>query len=130
MAAITERQLHSLQAQLHEREEYVREEIRKQTLDRAEASREMIENVGDDADKSVADLIVHVDNAMIGQQLSELQDIGAARRRMEDGTYGVCADCGQKIEYRRLIAYPTAYRCTLCQSVRERTFAAPVHSTL
>ena len=58
MPAINERQLHSLQAQLHEREDTVREEIRKQTLDRAEASRDMIENVGDDADRSVADLIV------------------------------------------------------------------------
>ena len=62
--------------------------------------------------------------------MAELQDIGAARKRMEEGTYGRCADCGQEIDYRRLIAYPTAYRCALCQGVRERTFAAPVHSSL
>jgi RNA polymerase-binding transcription factor DksA len=125
-----ERQLRALETQLAEREDAVREDIRRQSLDRAEASRDMIENVGDDADKSVADLIVHVDNALIGQQLMELRRISAARQRMQEGTYGYCLDCGLEIDHRRLVAYPTATRCALCQGVRERTFASPVHSSL
>jgi RNA polymerase-binding transcription factor DksA len=130
MINITERQLHSLQTMLLEREDYVRQEIRKNSRERTEVSQEMMENVGDDADKSVADLIVHVDNALIGERLIELQDINAARQRIESGTYGWCEDCGLEIEYRRLTVYPTAKRCILCQGVRERTFFEPQHSSL
>src|SRR6478609_91216 len=76
---ITDRQLQGLQSVLLEREDYVRQEIKKNSRERTEVSQDMIENVGDDADKSVADLIVHVDNALIGERLIELQEISAAR---------------------------------------------------
>jgi len=46
--------------------------------------------------------------------LAELADIDAARGRLADGTYGVCADCGRPIPVDRLRARPTATRCVAC----------------
>ena len=43
-----------------------------------------------------------------------------ALRRLDDGTYGSCADCGLVIPEKRLRARPEAIRCLDCQSVREQ----------
>ena len=48
-----------------------------------------------------------------------------ASRRLEDGSYGVCADCGSEIEYERLKAAPAAFRCIGCQRLHEKTYASP-----
>jgi DnaK suppressor protein len=50
----------------------------------------------------------------------ELQDIAAAMRRLEEGEYGSCEDCGDPIDERRLLALPATRYCTSCQSVHER----------
>jgi DnaK suppressor protein len=39
-----------------------------------------------------------------------------ALRRIEDGTYGDCASCGQRIPYGRLAAMPEASRCVACSA--------------
>jgi len=44
----------------------------------------------------------------------EIADIRAALARIEDGSYGVCARCGNEISARRLEALPTATRCIDC----------------
>jgi RNA polymerase-binding transcription factor DksA len=41
-------------------------------------------------------------------------------RRIEQGTYGVCADCGAAVPAGRLEARPDAARCVACQSKRDR----------
>ncbi|MBG7618045.1 TraR/DksA C4-type zinc finger protein [Herbaspirillum sp. AP02] len=57
---------------------------------------------------------------MSDQELHELQDISQARSRMQDGSYGLCADCEADIAVERLLAYPTAKRCLACQQLHER----------
>ena len=52
----------------------------------------------------------------------ELQDIDAALRRMEDGSYGVCTDCGAEVGLERLRAEPQAARCIECQRRHEKTY--------
>jgi len=69
-----------------------------------------LDNVGDDADESVA------------ITMSELRAVAAARRRIEDGTYGICIDCADEIEPARLAAQPTAERCLECQRKDERLY--------
>lgn len=48
-----------------------------------------------------------------------LVDIVAALRRIEDGRYGACLDCGEPIAPDRLEVLPEAARCILCASARE-----------
>ncbi|HEX8076140.1 MAG TPA: TraR/DksA C4-type zinc finger protein [Thermoleophilaceae bacterium] len=45
--------------------------------------------------------------------------VKAARRALEDGTYGVCADCGKEIPAARLKAMPESIRCVEDQRLHE-----------
>lgn len=58
--------------------------------------------------------------AIVSQNVQDVRDIAAARRRIASGTYGVCTDCGDEIGHERLEAYPTAKRCIGCQREHER----------
>ncbi|HEX2426401.1 MAG TPA: TraR/DksA C4-type zinc finger protein [Gaiellaceae bacterium] len=47
-------------------------------------------------------------------------EIDAALGRIEDGTYGLCADCGGPIGEERLLAVPYATLCIAHKRARER----------
>jgi DnaK suppressor protein len=81
--------------------------------------------VTDEADASVADMLSDVDNAELSRDLAELRGLEAARARMDKGSYGTCAECGEDIPFERLSAEPGALRCIACQRVHEKTFAHP-----
>jgi len=46
--------------------------------------------------------------------VAETNEIRAALRRIDDGTYGTCARCGEKINENRLEALPYATECIQC----------------
>jgi DnaK suppressor protein len=48
-----------------------------------------------------------------------LAEIDAALKRIEDGTYGTCTNCGTRIPEERLEARPWATLCIRCQRDRE-----------
>jgi RNA polymerase-binding transcription factor DksA len=45
---------------------------------------------------------------------AEMRQIGFALARIENGTYGICARCGNAIQAERLEARPIATRCIEC----------------
>lgn len=53
-------------------------------------------------------------------QRREILHIDAAIARVDAGEYGVCRDCEQDIDPRRLAALPYALLCTECATRRER----------
>lgn len=70
-------------------------------------------------DDALADAAANMDVAMVIRESRELQDIEAALARIADGSYGICADCGEEIGRERLKAYPAAVRCLACQEKSE-----------
>jgi RNA polymerase-binding transcription factor DksA len=46
----------------------------------------------------------------------EIADIRMALLRIENGTYGICVNCGEEIGRERLEVMPTATRCIQCAS--------------
>lgn len=74
----------------------------------------------DQLDAALAEMALAADYAVIRQDVQDVRDIIAARRRLASGEYGVCSVCGKDIAYRRLQAYPTAKRCIDCQRLYER----------
>lgn len=46
--------------------------------------------------------------------LLEISEIRAALKRIDDGTYGECATCGEPIGEKRLKAIPYATQCINC----------------
>jgi RNA polymerase-binding protein DksA len=72
-------------------------------------------------DDATADAAAQMDVAMVIREGRELQEIESALARVEDGSYGLCAECGDKIAPARLKAYPMATRCLPCQEKHERS---------
>jgi DnaK suppressor protein len=70
----------------------------------------------DNPDKSVHELLKHVDARIIGNKSEEIDNIDAALHKLEDGTYAVCEECGEEIPLKRLEAVPSASYCVLCQN--------------
>jgi DnaK suppressor protein len=64
-----------------------------------------------------------VEEAKSAHVLQELQQLAAARRRLQDHSYGHCLDCGDPIDLRRLVAMPATPYCAACQSVHEQAAA-------
>jgi DnaK suppressor protein len=48
-----------------------------------------------------------------------LHKIEEALRRLDEGTFGYCFECGEEISERRLRALPFAVRCKDCEEARE-----------
>lgn len=74
----------------------------------------------DAGDEAVAIAQAEVDDAQVERDRDELLRVLEALHRLDDGTYGVCVECADPIEPRRLQALPMAERCARCQSHRER----------
>ncbi len=53
-------------------------------------------------------------------QRREVASITSALVRLDAGEYGICADCEQEIDPRRLAALPTALFCADCARRREQ----------
>jgi len=79
-----------------------------------------IDQIIEGGDHAVADAMAGLDVAEAQRDIQELRDVDAARGRLADGTYGTCVDCGEAIADARLAAYPTAKRCTECQTAYEK----------
>ena len=58
---------------------------------------------------------VRQDNSMLLNERHLLAAVEEALRRLRDGTYGLCIDCGQPIPEKRLEAIPWAVRDRACQ---------------
>ncbi|MBI4974337.1 MAG: TraR/DksA C4-type zinc finger protein [Candidatus Omnitrophica bacterium] len=54
-----------------------------------------------------------------------LYAIDEAMKRIEDGTYGNCLQCGKSISKKRLIAVPHTELCIDCQKSDEKDHAGP-----
>lgn len=56
--------------------------------------------------------------ALVDQLRSHRAEVLAALRRMDEGTYGKCENCGRPIPLERLEAIPTATLCVACKQQR------------
>jgi len=57
--------------------------------------------------------------SLLGSDKDTLDQIDAAIKRIEDGSYGLCETCGMKIPKSRLDAIPYAALCIHCASQGE-----------
>ena len=76
-------------------------------------------DVLDAAESSEVDIQEDIEFALIQLNAETLKNIDAALRRIKDGTYGECFECGAEIAEPRLRALPFAVRCRDCEHLRE-----------
>ena len=60
----------------------------------------------------------------LARESSGLRETRAALRRIDDGSFGICLDCEEEINLKRLTAVPWAARCIACQERADREGAA------
>ena len=109
-------ELDPLRRALEQRRETLLDELKRDATRLREAQ------AGDIDDEAVVDQQVGIDQADLSRDDAELRDIEAARRRLDDGSYGLCVDCGAAIGFERLRAEPAAARCLECQARHEKTY--------
>ena len=72
-------------------------------------------NIGDDEDENASEVEEYAGNLAIESSLEKrLVETKEALKRIEDGTYGICENCGKEIPIERLKAYPSAKTCMQC----------------
>jgi len=75
--------------------------------------------VGDRVDDAVMDLALDSSYAIAEREVEELRSIDTALENIEDGSYGICEECGERIEKPRLKALPYAVLCLKCKQAEE-----------
>jgi DnaK suppressor protein len=73
----------------------------------------------DQGESSEVDIQEDIEFALIQMKSETLNKIDAALRRLDDGSYGDCFECGDEISGARLRALPFAVRCKDCEEARE-----------
>jgi DnaK suppressor protein len=86
---------------------------------RAEGAGATVQGVLDAAESSEADIQDEIEFALIQMKAETLNKIDEALRRLEEGSFGYCFECGEEISERRLRALPFAVRCKDCEEARE-----------
>lgn len=109
-------EMEELRAQLQERLSLLVEEFRSELESQeTEGYPELSAQVRDLADEAAADVLTDSRLFDIQRDADELRELREALGRMQEGSYGVCTDCGEPIPEMRLRAQPTAGRCLRCQ---------------
>lgn len=115
--------LKALRDQLEARARALCADIRAVAEDRAGARaltpQDTVEDMGEQGERRSHDAVRHAEQ---NRDVGELQQIAAALARMDEGSYGECADCGLDIPLPRLQVQPAARRCVDCQQRHERLF--------
>jgi len=91
------------------------------TVQRTEGyGREKDQNIQDVADMAVES---YTKEFLFGKSAGDrkiLQMIHEALERIEDKSYGECANCGKEIQAKRLEAVPWALLCIQCRELQEK----------
>ena len=120
---LNRRDIIQLASAIGERRDALLAEIRREVArGRDESYAELTGATHDRAEEALADLVADLGNAEVTRDLGELRGLEAALRRIADGFYGLCTDCGADIPLERLRAEPGAARCVNCQTRHEKTY--------
>ena len=71
-------------------------------------------------DRATVRLLNDLTREAAGHHSAEMRQLRQALARFDDGTYGLCEECGQPIGASRLLARPEARLCIDCQTRAER----------
>lgn len=106
-----------LKKMLEDRRRELMNEVQGRMRDVRDSEKER--DVLDQGESSEIDIQEDIEFALIQMKSETLNKIDAALRRLDEGTYGDCFECGDEISEARLRALPFAVRCKDCEEARE-----------
>jgi DnaK suppressor protein len=112
------KRLDAFKKQLEDRQKELKHLVTRTEEDgRAADSNDIAQDIVDRASSSYQkEFLFHHSNSVRGM----LQNVENALSRINEGSYGECANCGNEIETKRLEAVPWARHCLECQELLER----------
>jgi DnaK suppressor protein len=91
---------------------------------RALQTAELQQGIGsgrEEGDFAITNHVEHLSGKRITYQSCIIREIDSAIKRIDEGTFGCCEECGDDILHARLLAVPFAKLCVDCQEIRERS---------
>jgi DnaK suppressor protein len=82
--------------------------------------REINKETKDEVDSANDNILVSTSFRFTNRENFYLKKIKKALKKIEEGEYGLCEDCGVEITYQRLKARPTSELCINCKEESER----------
>lgn len=81
----------------------------------------------DEVDQATTDIEQSMRMRLRNREMLYIKKVDEALRRIEEGSFGECEECGEDIELRRLEARPTATLCVGCKEEQERKEVLTAH---
>jgi DnaK suppressor protein len=78
-----------------------------------------VDSAMDSADQSAQDVDAGIDYSLLEMKYEQFKDIADAFRKLQNNTYGLCEECGEEIDIKRLEVNPLARYCITCKTRRE-----------
>ena len=100
-------------------EQQLQQHLAKVSAEQANALESDDDGVKDSVDMSLLDVSKEIAFRLSERESQIVADIDQALLRIREGSYGICASCGQPINERRLEAVPTACYDAQCQALIE-----------
>jgi DnaK suppressor protein len=86
--------------------------------------------VQDPGDQALTATMESLRMSLQDAEMEEYRNIAKSLERIREGTYGLCADCGNSISEKRLESFPGTMRCLACQENFEEKSRSGIHSAL
>lgn len=102
-----ERNYSKIRSELQKKKEYL--------LDSVKREKECTCVQGDEIDMANEIYKQEMDYIFRGRAIDGIKAINDALKRMDDGSYGICEECGDKINLERLKIIPFVKLCVSCQ---------------
>jgi RNA polymerase-binding transcription factor len=83
-------------------------------------NRQLVDTALDEGDLAVVDISEDVNLMRLASHRQVLLDVDETLRKIDDGSYGICEECGEEIGEKRLSVLPTATLCRNCQEKKEK----------
>lgn len=93
----------------------IRTRLQKIVMDRRHVNKPLEKDFAEQAIETENDEVLDALDSRIREEMSQIE---RTLRRIDSGEYGICADCGEKIPEKRLLAVPEALRCVTCEDRR------------
>lgn len=74
----------------------------------------------DELDQATSDIEQSMRMRLRNREALYLKKLEEALKRIDEGTFGDCEECGEEIGHNRLLARPTATLCVSCKEEQER----------
>jgi DnaK suppressor protein len=78
-----------------------------------------VDSAMDSADMSSQDTDQGIDYSLLEMKYEQYKDIADAFRKLQNKTFGLCEECGEEIDIKRLQVNPLARYCISCKTKKE-----------